>query len=138
MFEVTRDVIDPASVARAVASPVNGGIVTFLGVVRNNAHDGREVTGLAYEAHEAMAVHEFRRIAEEAANAHKGVALTIVHRVGDLAVGEVAVVVCAAAPHRAEAFAAAQYAIDELKRRAPIWKKERYVDGDSEWIANEC
>jgi molybdopterin synthase catalytic subunit len=138
VFAITADPIDATSVERALHGPSHGALVTFLGLVRERSHDGKAVTGLSYEAQEPMAVEEFRRIAEEAQDAHPGAALAIVHRVGDLQIGEIAVAVCAAAPHRAAAFAAAHYAIDELKRRAPIWKKEHYLDGASEWISNEC
>lgn len=115
-----------------------GGIVTFLGVVRERANDGRAVNGLEYEAHEAMALAEFEIIGTEVRERFPGVRLGIVHRTGALDVGETAVAVCAAAPHRGEAFEACEYAIGELKARAPIWKKERYTDGSGEWIANAC
>lgn len=107
--------------------------MTFLGVVRPEAHDGRTVRGLWYEAHEAMATAEFEAIGREAARRFDDARVAIVHRIGDVAVGEVSVVVLAAAPHRDAAFAACRYAIDELKRRAPIWKKERYASGGAEW-----
>ena len=115
-----------------------GGIVTFLGVVRDNAPDGRGVTGLSYEAHEAMAVAEFETIVRDAVAQHGDVRVAILHRVGELKVGEVAVAVSVASAHRAAAFDACEFAIDALKRRAPIWKKEHYVDGTAEWVANEC
>lgn len=136
--QIVRDAIDPRALEAQVRTDACGGIVTFLGVVRERAHDGREVDGLSYEAHEAMALAEFAQIGEEIGARFSGVRLGIVHRVGDLAVGEIAVAVCAASPHRAQAFEACAYAIDELKRRAPIWKKERYRDGAAEWIANSC
>ena len=108
------------------------------GVVRDHAHDGRAVTGLSYEAHEAMALGEFAVIASEVGERYPGVRLGIVHRIGDLRIGEIAVAVCAASPHRAQAFDACRYAIDELKARALIWKKEHYTDGTGDWVANEC
>jgi molybdopterin synthase catalytic subunit len=138
MFAISRDPIDPKAIADSVRSSRYGGVVTFLGVVRDCSSDGRAVKGLSYEAHEAMALHEFAKIADEVRASHGDVALAIAHRTGDLSVGEVAVCVCAAAPHRAAAFASAQYAIDELKRRAPIWKREGYTDGTGDWISNEC
>lgn len=109
--------------------------MTFLGVVRERADDGRAVTGLSYEAHEAMALAELERIGSEARDRF-GARLAIAHRTGDLAVGEIAVAVAAAAEHRAQAFDACRYAIDELKRRAPIWKSERYADGSRDWVEN--
>jgi molybdopterin synthase catalytic subunit len=130
--------IDVRALEAAVRTDACGGIVTFLGVVRERANDGREVTGLEYEAHEQMAVAEFEAIAGEVAQKLPDVRLGIVHRIGALDIGEIAVAVCAAAPHRGEAFDACEYAIDALKARAPIWKKERYADGTGEWIENAC
>jgi sulfur-carrier protein adenylyltransferase/sulfurtransferase len=138
MFAVTRQPIDPRTVEASVQRDGHGGIVTFLGVVRERASDGRKVNGLSYEAYEEMATIEFERIATEARERFGVVELAIVHRVGDLRIGEIAVAVSAASAHRGVAFEACEYAIDELKRRAPIWKKEHYVDGDAAWIRNEC
>lgn len=138
MFRITREPIDARELETAVRDDAFGGIVTFLGVVRERANDGRAVNGLEYEAHEEMALAEFQTIANEVHKRFSGTRLAIVHRVGALNVGETAVAVCAAAPHRGEAFDACEYAIDELKARAPIWKKERYTDGTGEWIANAC
>jgi molybdopterin synthase catalytic subunit len=137
MFEVTRRSIDPRALELAVSSEARGGLVTFLGVVRERAGDGRAVTGLSYEAYDEMAVAEFEGIAAEARERFGDVGLAIVHRVGDLQVGEIAVAVVASSPHRGAAFDACEYAIDELKRRAPIWKREHYVDGNVAWIHNE-
>ncbi|HEY2554784.1 MAG TPA: molybdenum cofactor biosynthesis protein MoaE [Candidatus Cybelea sp.] len=128
--------VDPRSL-NALASDAHGGIVTFLGVVRNRSDDGRAVAGLTYEAYEAPALREFETIANEARERFGEVRLAIVHAVGELDVGAVAVAVAAAAEHRSAAFDACRYAIDELKRRAPIWKKERYTGGDSRWKSNE-
>ncbi len=138
LFAIVRDAIDPRALEAAVWSRSCGGVAMFLGVVRDLADDGRAVNGLSYEAHEAMALAEFATIAHEVSERWPGVRLGIVHRIGDLRVGEIAVAVCAAAPHRAEAFESARYAIDELKERAAIWKKEHYADGTGDWVANEC
>jgi molybdopterin synthase catalytic subunit len=135
-FRIVRGAID----VRSVEGPLRAGegaSVTFLGVVRNRAQDGSEVTGLSYEAYESMACAEFARIEAEACERFGDIRLSIAHAVGDLAVGEVAVAVIAVAGHRGAAFDACRYAIDELKRRAPIWKKERLADGESQWVANE-
>ncbi len=137
MFAITRDVIDPRAVEASVLGSAQGGIVTFLGIVRERASDGRKVSGLSYEAYDEMAVAEFQRLAEEVRHRYGAVELAIVHRVGELSVGEIAVVVVAASAHRGAAFDACEYAIDELKQRAPIWKKERYVAGDAAWIRAE-
>lgn len=138
MFAITRDAIDPRAVEAAVRRDENGGLVTFLGIVRERASDGRRVNGLSYEAYEEMAIVEFERIAQEARERFGAVELAIAHRVGNLRIGDISVVVTAASVHRGVAFDACEYAIDELKRRAAIWKKERYVDGEETWVRNEC
>lgn len=139
MFEITAKPIDVAALERQVRSDACGGVVTFAGVVRDRSDDDRPVTGLSYEAHEAMAVSEFARIAAEARERFGACEIAVVHRIGELEIGEVAVAVAAASAHRATAFDACEYVIDELKRRAPIWKKEHYADGgDSVWKENAC
>ncbi len=138
MRAIVRHEIDPRALEAALRRDGDGGIVTFLGVVREVANDGRAVTGLSYEAHEELALAEFAAIEREARERFGDVRLGIVHRVGDLRIGEIAVAVCAASRHRAHAFDACEYAIDEVKHRAAIWKKEHYTDGSGDWIANEC
>ncbi len=139
MFEITAGAIDAASVEQRVRSRANGAVVTFSGIVREKSDDDRLVTGLSYEAHASMATEEFARIADEARERFGACDVAVVHRTGDLQVGEIAVVVAVAAAHRAAAFDACEYVIDELKRRAPIWKKERYADGGAGvWKSNEC
>jgi len=138
IFDIVREAIDVRAIEANVLAPACGGIVSFCGVVRERADDGRAVEGLHYEAHEAMARASFIAIAEEVRATMPEVRLAIVHRVGALSIGEVAVAVVAAAPHRAEAFAAASFAIDALKERSPIWKHERYCDGTREWVENRC
>ncbi len=136
MFAIVRATIDPRAFEDATR-PGDGGSVTFLGIVRGNDEDGRIVNGLSYEAFEPLAMDEFEKIAGEARERFGDVAFTIVHRIGEIGVGEVAVAVVASAAHRGAAFDACRYAIDELKRRAPIWKKERYADGSARWRENE-
>lgn len=136
MFRITRDPIEPHALDDAFAAD-SGGIVTFFGIVRARADDGRAVDGLSYEAFEPMAVSEFERIAQEARERFGARQVAIVHRTGEVAVGEIAIAVAAAAEHRAAAFDACRYAVDEVKRRAPIWKKERYAGGAAEWKAND-
>jgi molybdopterin synthase catalytic subunit len=134
-FAIVRGAVDPRGFEN-VGSTSDGALVTFLGIVRDRARDGRAVAGLRYEAYEPMACAEFEAIEAQARERFGDVRLRIAHAVGDLAVGEVAVAVAVAAAHRGEAFDACRFAIDELKRRAPIWKKERYADGSAEWKAN--
>ena len=124
--------LDPEAVAALVAGPDCGGLVSFSGAVRDHAR-GRRVRHLEYEAYPGMAEAEMERICAEAAERWPGARVAIAHRVGRLAIGELAVVVCAAAPHRDAAFAAARYAIDALKERVPIWKKEVATDGEY-WV----
>jgi molybdopterin synthase catalytic subunit len=111
-----------------------GGLVTFSGIVRRQGNHG-EVVRLIYEAYIEMAEQVLADIADEIEREWPGTRVAIHHRVGSLAVGETAVVIAAAAPHRAEAFEACRAAIDRLKRRAPIWKKEIGTHGE-EWIGH--
>lgn len=136
MFDIVSEPIDARALEASVRDDRYGGIVTFLGVVRSNADDGRAVSGLSYEAYGSMAVAEFTAIAAEARERFGDVRVRAAHRIGDLSVGDVAVAVVAAAVHRAQAFDACEYVIDEIKRRAPIWKKEHFSGGTGEWKAN--
>lgn len=125
----------PLSLDRCVAAvggPGMGGIVTFTGMVRRHSH-GAVIDHLEYEAYGTMAVREMTRLCDEIEAEIAGARLAVEHRVGRLGVGDVAVVIAAAAPHRAEAFAACRAMIDRLKQRVPIWKKEVGDDG-AEWV----
>lgn len=135
-FRVQREVIDPRLVESLVAAPAVGGIVTFSGTVRNNAR-GKQVVALDYEAYEPVAEKLLARIGDEAREQWSIERIAIVHRTGRLEVGEISVVIAASATHRAEAFAACQYAIDRIKEIVPIWKKEFYEDG-SHWVGTEA
>jgi molybdopterin synthase catalytic subunit len=119
-------------VLAAVADPVAGGTVVFLGTVRDE-DDGKAVESLGYSAHPSVDA-ALREVAEHVAATHEVTAIAAVHRVGDLAVGDLAVVVAASCPHRAEAFAACQALIDELKATVPIWKNQMFADGSQEWV----
>ncbi|GAA2755582.1 molybdenum cofactor biosynthesis protein MoaE [Actinopolymorpha rutila] len=119
-------------VLTAIADPRAGGFCLFVGAVRDH-DEGRSVTELGYEAH-PLALRELRAVAEEVVAAHPVCGLAAVHRTGDLAVGEAAVVVGVSAPHRDAAFAAARMLIDDLKARVPLWKHQRFTDGDAEWV----
>jgi len=126
--------IDPAEVLAAVDDAGAGGVVSFTGLVRDT-DGGRSVTELEYVAHPDAAA-ALRTVADRIAAELPVRALAAVHRVGVLAVGEVAVVVAAAAPHRAEAFEAARRLIDELKAEVPIWKRQVFADGPPEWVGS--
>jgi molybdopterin synthase catalytic subunit len=124
--------LDPAEAVAAVSGERYGGLVTFAGSVRAETR-GRAVLRLEYEAYRPMAEKMFFEIDAEVAEKWPGTRLCILHRVGTLHPGELAVVIAAAAAHRREAFRACEYAIDRLKTDAPIWKKEIYQDGEI-WV----
>jgi molybdopterin synthase catalytic subunit len=119
-------------VMQAVRHPAAGGTALFAGTVRD-ADGGKGVIGLGYSAHPSVE-DELRRIAEKVAADYPVLALAAVHRVGELAVGDLAVVVAVACPHRGEAFDACRRLIDELKHQVPIWKHQRFSDGTDEWV----
>jgi molybdopterin synthase catalytic subunit len=119
-------------VFRAVGDDAAGGVALFVGTVRN--HDsGADVDALGYSCHPSAEA-EMRRIAEKVAAAYPVRALAAVHRVGDLRVGDLAVVVGVACPHRGEAFDACRKLIDDLKHEVPIWKHQKFSDGTDEWV----
>ncbi|HEX4811745.1 MAG TPA: molybdenum cofactor biosynthesis protein MoaE [Nonomuraea sp.] len=119
-------------VLSAVGDHAAGGTTIFVGTVREQDH-GKPVTGLSYSAHPTATV-ELRAVAEKVAADFPVTALAAVHRVGDLELGDTAVVVAVAAPHREEAFAAARRLIDDLKAQVPIWKRQMFADGTTEWV----
>jgi MoaE-MoaD fusion protein len=127
---------EPLSLDRALAAvqhPSAGGIVIFLGVVRDHAAQGA-VSRLDYEAHRRLAEREIERILRELATRDPGVRFAVQHRLGSLAVGDLAVIVAASAAHRGEAFSACRAAIDRIKDSVPIWKKEWAPDGSALWV----
>lgn len=121
------------SVLDFVRTDDTGGIVTFVGTVRNQTK-GNQVTKLDFEAYEPMAISEMRKIAEQAVEKYSLNKIAIHHRIGSLAIGEVPVVIAVSAPHRKAAFAACEYCIDTLKETVPIWKKEYFQDGEV-WVS---
>ena len=125
--------IDPGAVLAAVANVANGASVLFLGTVRD-VNDGRAVTGIEYSAYRAMAERELEQIVREATARFGTLDIVVEHRVGSLALGDCSVAVAAAHPRRAQAFDAARFVVEEMKRRVPIWKLEHYVDGSREWV----
>jgi molybdopterin synthase catalytic subunit len=129
---LTPEPLDLAALIAEVSGPDRGGIATFLGLVRNH-HEGRAVVRLEYSAYPPMAEAEGATILAEAAERWP-VHVAARHRVGMLEVGHAAVAVAAAGSHRAEAFDACRYVIEELKRRVPIWKKEFLEDGTTTWV----
>jgi molybdopterin synthase catalytic subunit len=125
--------LDPARVIAAVHSRSNGAIALFIGTVRE-INENRAVLKLEYSVYESMAVRELDRIVQEASNRFGQTDIVVQHRTGVLELGEISVIVAAAHPHRAPAFDACRYVIEELKRRVPIWKREQYSDGSNEWV----
>jgi len=119
-------------VLAAVADPGSGGTAVFVGTVREQ-DGGRAVSALGYTAHPTVE-DELRRVAEKVAADHPVRALAALHRVGDLRIGDVSVVVAVACAHRGDAFTAARRLIDDLKHEVPIWKHQRFADGDEEWV----
>src|SRR5580704_173294 len=132
-FELSSEPIDVRLARTQLLDPGCGGYASFEGWVRD-LNEGAEVTALEYEAFAPLARTEGERILAEAAGRFGVDHAACVHRVGRLAVGELAVWVGVSAPHRDEAFRACRYIIDEVKHRLPIWKKEHYAGGDSGWV----
>jgi len=130
---LTGSIIDPEAVLARVAAPEDGAVLLFLGVVRDH-NDGRSVTGMEYEAYEAMAEETLAGIAAEAAERWDTNRIAVVHRTGSLEVGEVSVAIAVSTPHREEAYAASRWVIEEIKKRLPVWKREHYVDGERRWV----
>jgi molybdopterin synthase catalytic subunit len=133
MFRISEAPIDVVRLQRELEAGGVGAVVSFEGRVRNH-NDGRAVDGLSYQAYAELAEAEGGRIVEEACARFAIQRIVCVHRVGDLALGEVAVWTGVSAGHRAAAFDACRYVIDEVKARVPIWKREHYRGGASEWL----
>ena len=132
-IQVKQAALDPKVCEQFVVDPGVGGIVTFIGTVRNQTKE-KPVLRLEFEAYEPMAISEMRKIAETIKDKWSATKVSIHHRVGVLAIEEIAVVIAVSTPHRKAAFAACQYAINTLKETVPIWKKEIFEDGEV-WVA---
>lgn len=131
LVDIRETPLDVAEVCAALEDSAAGGLTLFVGRVRD--HDrGAGVVGLDYSAH-PTALERLREVCEKVAEDH-GVQVAAVHRVGSLAIGDIAVVVAASAGHRGDAFAASRDLIDTLKATVPIWKHQRFVDGTEEWV----
>lgn len=132
-FQISGQAIDIDALKQAMQQDQAGAFISFEGWVRNH-HQGRSVEGLAYQAYSALAETEGEKIVAEALEKFEVLHVLCVHRTGDLAIGDCAVWVGVTAAHRDAAFAACRFVIDEVKQRVPIWKKERYQDGTSDWL----
>jgi molybdopterin synthase catalytic subunit len=136
MVSLTNGPIDHHSLTEQVRQAHSGAVVTFLGTVRELT-DGRVTTALDYEAHPALAEKALAEIEADARRRWPVGELAVVHRLGRLELGDVSVAIAVSCPHRAEAFEACRYVIERLKERVPIWKKEHWADGSSEWVHPE-
>ena len=133
MARLTREPIDPAALIAAVHSDQAGAVVLFLGTVREMT-GGRRTLALDYEGYPAMAEAQLAQLEGEARRRWPLENVAIVHRLGHLELGDISVAVAVSSPHRGQAFEAAQYLIDTLKTTVPIWKKENWSDGTSDWV----
>lgn len=142
---LTEEPIRAEDAVAAVAAPARGAVVLFLGTVRDReraaagsgGEPARPVERLTYSAYRPMAEERLLRIVEEIEAAHDGLALAIVHRLGEVPAGEASVAIAAASPHRAAAYAASREALERLKREVPIWKREHYAGGGARWREEE-
>jgi molybdopterin synthase catalytic subunit len=134
LVEIQETPLDVAAVLASVEGDGSGGVTLFVGRVRDHDSD-KDVVGLDYSAH-PTALDTMSAICERVADAHPVHGVAAVHRVGSLAIGDVAVVVAAAAAHRGQAFDASRDLIDTLKSEVPIWKHQRFTDGSEEWVGS--
>jgi molybdopterin synthase catalytic subunit len=133
MFLIIREPIDAAPLLARCRTSASGALATFEGTVRNH-NAGQAVSGLDYDCYEPLALAEGARILDEARHRFDIHEAVCVHRVGSLAIGDAAVFIGVSAAHRGGAFAACQFIIDEVKARVPIWKRERYPAGTTQWL----
>lgn len=135
MIELTTNTLDPDKVTAKVRRDTNGAVVTFLGITRDN-FEGKTVLTLEYEAFDEMALKKLEEVRQELMAEFGLEQVAISHRIGTVGIGEISLVVAIGSPHRKDAFAACQTAVDRIKEVVPIWKKEVYQDG-SRWVACE-
>jgi molybdopterin synthase catalytic subunit len=133
MIKLTHDAIDVDAVLKSVSSPAAGAVVLFLGTTRRET-EGRETASLDYECYPKMAEKELSDLETEARKRWSLVECNVVHRLGHLEIGEVSVAVAVSSPHRQAAFDAAEWLIDRIKQVVPIWKRENWADGTSQWV----
>jgi molybdopterin synthase catalytic subunit len=133
VIQLNHDPIDSSAVIESVQSPAVGAVVLFLGTTREFTA-GRQTESLDYESYGEMAFRKLEELEQEARQQWSLTELTIVHRLGHLGLGEASVAIAVSAPHRKDAFTAGQWLIDTLKEIVPIWKKENWADGTSEWV----
>lgn len=130
---VSTDTLCLEDAVQSVTDPAHGAIDTFIGTVRNT-HEGKSVTGITYDVHKILAEKTFHDICDEAQGMWPDTRYHVAHYQGVLDVSGISIVIAVSSPHRAESFEACRYVIEEIKKRAPVWKKEHYVDGMSDWL----
>lgn len=130
---IATEKINIEEVIAKVESADHGAIDLFIGTVRNH-HHGKDVSGITYDVHETLAEKLFKEICEEASGIWPDTDYAIIHYKGELPVSGISIVIAVSSPHRAESFEACRYVIEEIKRQAPVWKQEHYLDGKSDWL----
>jgi len=136
LVAVSPDPVDPAEAVSAVSAPDAGAVVLFVGTVRDHSPGRTGVTHLEYETYDEQVIDKISEVVAEVREHWPVTRVAAIHRVGELGVGDVSVAVAVSSPHRADAFPAARYLIDEIKARAPIWKKEHWPGG-AEWVRED-
>ena len=136
MYKITTDPIQSDALFEWIQKPYHGAVVTFAGIVRDNA-DGKRTLRLEYEAYAEMAEKKMREVGDEIREKWGIEDVAMIHRVGMLEIGEISILIAVATPHRNPAFEACSYAIDRIKQVVPIWKKEIREDGAEEWVEGE-
>ena len=130
---VSTDLLDIQDAYDFVSDPTHGAVDVFIGAVRNH-HEGQNVKGITYDVHETLAKKIFMEICEESQTRWDGIKIYVSHYKGQLDIGGISVIIAVGSAHRAESFEACRYIIEELKKRAAIWKQEHYEHGPSEWL----
>lgn len=133
IVKVCSDPINIQDAVTYVSDPAHGAIDTFIGTVRNH-HEGKSVTGITYDVHEVLAKKVLKEICEEATGLWANTNYYVAHYKGVLKIGDISIVIAVSSAHRGESFDACRYVIEEIKKRAPVWKKEHYQDGKSDWL----
>ena len=136
LIAVSADPVDPAAVVAAVSAPEAGAVVLFVGTVRDHSPGRTGVTHLEYESYDEQVIDKIAEVVAEVRDRWPVQRVAAIHRVGELGVGEISIAVAVSSPHRSDAFPAGRYLIDEIKARAPIWKKEHWPGG-AEWVRED-
>ncbi|OYW21404.1 MAG: molybdopterin converting factor [Planctomycetales bacterium 12-60-4] len=136
MIRLTHDPIDYAASTEAVRSHAAGAVVLFLGTVREMT-EGRQTVALDYDAYPEMALRKMQELENEARRRWPVIQVEIIHRLGRLELGDISISIALSTPHRPDAFEAGRFLIDEFKQIVPIWKKENWSDGTTEWVHPE-